>query len=168
MPRARNPKPEAGPGESPYVAALRMLARRELSERQVRERLARKGHDADAIEDAVRRLKEERAVDDSRVAEAIARTETTVKRRGKLRVRRQIESAGIAPDVARTALDGVFEHLDDEALLQAALARRLRGNRTILDDREFQRLYRYLTLQGFESDRILKALNARRGSPADD
>jgi regulatory protein len=144
-----------------------MLGRRELSERQVRERLARKGHAEADIDEAVRRLKDERAIDDRRVAEAIARTETAVKLRGKLRVRRQIESAGIAPDVARTALDGVFEQVDDEALLQAALARRLRGNRTIQDDREFQRLYRYLTAQGFESDRILNALKARRG-PADD
>jgi len=162
MPRARSLNPEASPSESPYIAALKMLGRRELSERQVRERLARKGHDEGAIDDAVRRLKEERAIDDSRVAEAIARTETAVKRRGRLRVRRQMESAGIAADVARTALDGVFEQVDDEALLQAALSRRLRGNRTIQDDLEFQRLYRYLTAQGFESDHILKALKARR------
>ena len=38
----------------PYVDGLKMLARRELSEQQVRQRLARKGHDADAIDDADR------------------------------------------------------------------------------------------------------------------
>ncbi len=139
-----------------------MLGRRELSEAQVRQRLARKGHSEDDIEAAVQRLKQERAIDDTRVAEAIARTETGIKRRGKLRVRRQIENAGIAPAVARQALDATFEHLDDDALLQSALGRRLRGDRPIEDDREFQRLYRYLSAQGFESDRILRALNARR------
>jgi regulatory protein len=139
-----------------------MLARRELSERQVRDRLARAGHEPEAIDDAVGRLKAERAIDDLRVAEAIARTETAVKRRGKLRVKRQIEQAGIGPEVGRHALDGVFGDLDENALLQAALGRRLRGDRSIADDREFQRLYRYLAAQGFESDRILKALNARR------
>ena len=77
-----------------YLAALKLLARRELSEAQVRQRLARRGHDPDAIEEAVARLKEERAIDDARVAEAIARTETSVKRRGIVRVRRQIENAG--------------------------------------------------------------------------
>jgi regulatory protein len=151
---------------SPYLDALKMLGRRELSEAQVRQRLARKGHAEDDVDAAVERLKQERAIDDSRVAEAIARTETGVKRRGRLRVRRQIENAGIAPAVARTALDAVFDEVDDDALLQAALGRRLRGNRPIADDREFQRLYRYLTTQGFESDRILRALNARRGRPS--
>jgi len=147
---------------SPYLDALKMLGRRELSESQIRQRLVRKGHTEEDIDAAVKRLKDERAIDDARVAEAIARTETAIKRRGKLRVRRQIEQAGIAPAVARQALDSVFEDLDDDALLQAALGRRLRGDRLIADDREFQRLYRYLAAQGFESDRILKVLNARR------
>ena len=147
---------------SPYIDALKMLGRRELSESQIRQRLVRKGHTEEDIDAAVTRLKAERAIDDTRVAEAIARTETAIKRRGKLRVRRQIEQAGIAPAVARKALEVVFEDLDDDALLQAALGRRLRGDRLIADDREFNRLYRYLAAQGFESDRILKVLNARR------
>src|SRR5712691_4352502 len=89
-----------------YVDGLKMLARRELSEQQVRQRLARKGHDQDAIDDAVTRLREERAIDDVRVAESIARTETSVKRRGKLRVRLQIERAGIGRGTAKRAVDG--------------------------------------------------------------
>jgi len=151
---------------SAYIDGLKMLGRRELSESQVRQRLARKGHSADDIESAIERLKQERALDDARVAEAIARTETAIKRRGKLRVRRQIENAGIAPELARQALDAVFDGIDDDALLHAALARRLRSERPIEDDREFQRLYRYLSAQGFESGRIVRALNSRRRAPS--
>jgi len=139
-----------------------MLARRELSERQVRQRLARKGHDENAIDDAIARLRAERAIDDARVAEAIARTETAARHRGKVRVRMAIERAGIARDTAKSAVDGVFDTIDDDALIEASLRKRLRGRDTIDDDREFQRLYRYLASQGFESDRIVKALTARR------
>jgi regulatory protein len=145
-----------------YLDGLTMLARRELSEQQVRQRLARRQHDADAIDAAVARLREERALDDARVAEAIARTETSLKKRGKLRVRMQIERAGIAKEIARQAIDEVFATVEDEALLEASLAKRLHGRDTIADDREFQRLYRYLVGQGFESDRILKALHLRK------
>lgn len=166
-PNAKRPAPVAGRPEArslrdAYVAALGMLARRELSERQVRERLRRKGHEETDIEAAVVRLKSERALDDSRVAAAIARTETSIKRRGRLRVKQQIQQAGISGEVAKQALDAVFEDVDDEALLDAALGKRLRHGRAIEDDREFQRLYRYLATQGFESGRILEALNARR------
>jgi regulatory protein len=147
-----------------YNDGLKMLARRELSEMQVRQRLARKGHDADAVDTAIARLREERAIDDARVAEAMARTETAVRRRGKLRVRMQIERAGIAKAIAKQAIDSVFDTIDDVALLEASLRKRLRGRETIADDREFQRLYRYLIGQGFESDRVLAALKAHRRS----
>jgi regulatory protein len=148
--------------DAAYTDGLKMLARRELSEQQVRQRLARKGHGEQAIDEAVARLREERAIDDARVADAIARTETATKRHGKLRVRMQLERAGIARETAKTAVDGAFETVDDDALIEASLAKRLRGRETIEDDREFQRLYRYLSGQGFESDRIMKALTARR------
>ena len=139
-----------------------MLARRELSEMQVRQRLARKGHEPEAIDDAVARLLAERAIDDGRVAEAIARTETALRHRGKVRVRMTIERAGIAKATAKRAADEVFDGIDDEALLEAALAKRLRGRDTFADDREFQRLYRYLVGQGFDADQALKALHLRK------
>ncbi|MGB7220581.1 MAG: RecX family transcriptional regulator [Vicinamibacterales bacterium] len=138
-----------------------MLARRELSEAQVLQRLTRKGHETEAIEAAVAKLRETRAIDDARVAEAIAHTELSVKRRGRLRIRRQIEQAGIAPATARRAIDAAFESIDDEELLQASLAKRLRGRARLADRAEFERLYRYLIGQGFESDRVVGALKAR-------
>jgi regulatory protein len=147
---------------SAYHEALRMLARRELSESQIRQRLTRHGHDADAIEEAVARLRNERAIDDARVAEAIARTETSVRRRGRLRVRLKIERAGIAAATAKSAVDEAFDTIDDDALMEASIDKRLHGRRTIADDREFQRMYRYLVGQGFEPDRIMTALTARR------
>jgi regulatory protein len=146
---------------SAYVDGLKMLARRELSEQQVRQRLARKGHSTDAIDDAVTRLRHERALDDGRVAEAIARTETSVRRRGRIRVQLQLQKAGIDKSTAKRAIDEVFASIDDGALIEAALNKRLRGRDTIEDDKEFQRLYRYLAGQGFGAEQIMKALTAR-------
>jgi regulatory protein len=143
-----------------YIAALRMLARRELSEKQVRQRLGRKEYDETDIDEAVARLIEERAIDDKRVAEAIARTETSVRKRGALRVKRKIQSAGIASSAAKQAVDEIFGTIDSQALLESALAKRLRGDTTIADDREFNRLYRYLVGQGFEPDRVLALLRS--------
>jgi len=147
---------------SAYIDGLKMLGRRELSEKQVRQRLARKEHEQDDIDGAVARLREERAINDERVAEAIARTETGIRKRGKIRVRMQLERAGIAKDVAKQAIDTVFEAIDDDALIEGSLRKRLRGRASIADDREFARLFRYLIGQGFESDRVMKALKAYR------
>jgi regulatory protein len=145
-----------------YVDGLKLAAGRELSEAQLRQRLARKGHAQQEIDTAVARLKEERAIDDARVAETIARTETSTRRRGKLRVRMQIERAGISTSTARKAVDDVFGELDADTLLEAALTRRMLGRERIDDDKEFQRLYRYLLNQGFDGERVMSALQARR------
>jgi regulatory protein len=149
-----------------YIDALRMLGRRELSEAQVRDRLQRRQHDPGEIDAALERLRSERAVDDVRVAEAIARTQTGVKRRGKLRVRRQIEQAGVSPAIARRVTDEVFEALDPEALIAASLAKRLHGRDRIADPAEFSRLYRYLVGQGFEPDRVLAVLRKHEAGRA--
>jgi regulatory protein len=142
-----------------------MLGRRELSEAQIRQRLARREHDPGAIDEAVARLIGERAIDDNRVAEAIARMETGIHKRGKLRVRRKIESVGISPAIAKRALDEVFGNIDDDDLLESALAKRLRRGATIGDEREFNRLYRYLVGQGFEPQRVLALLKKNYKGP---
>ena len=139
-----------------YLTALKMLARRELSEAQLRQRLLRRQHDLDAIEAALTRLKSERNLDDERVAGAIARSETNLRKRGRFRVTRQIEAAGIASSIAKRVVDETFAAID--GLLTQALARRLRGRTRIEGDREFQRLYRYLVTQGFEPDRVMALL----------
>ena len=146
-----------------YVEALRMLARRELSEKQVRQRLARKEFDPTEIDDAIAQLLGDRSLDDRRVAEAIARSETSIRKRGKLRVKRKIESAGIRPTIAKHAVDEVFNALDADALLEAALAKRRRHGKPV-DDREFSRLYRYLIGQGFEADRVITLLKTIKSS----
>jgi len=138
-----------------------MLGRRELSEAQVRQRLARRGYEPDSVDAAVARLRQERAIDDARVAEAIVRTQSSIRGRGRLRVLREVESAGIAAAIARRAVDDVFDSLDPDALLEASLAKRLDEREPIADDAEFRRLYRYLIGQGFEADRVIAALKAR-------
>ena len=143
---------------SAYLEALKMLARRELSEAQVRQRLARRGERQESIDEAVTRLKSERSIDDQRVAGAIARSQTSLRKRGRRRVLQQIEAAGIDKSIASHAVDEAFQDLDPDALLAASLEKRLRGRERIADDREFQRLFRYLSAQGFDADRILAHL----------
>ena len=149
--------------DSAYIAALKMLGGRELSEHQVRQRLARRGYDSDAIEAALTRLTNEGSINDERAARAMAHAETSFKKRGKLRVRRRLETAGISRTVADRAIQDTFETIDADALMASALRKRLRGRERIADDREFQRLYRYLIGQGFEPDRVLTLLRRHKG-----
>jgi len=147
--------------DSAYLTALQQLARRELSEAQIRQRLTRRGFPSDDIDTAITRLRQDGSLDDARVAGAIARSQLSLKKRGARRVRREIEAAGIASALAERAVAEVYGEVDGEALLAAAIDRRL-GTRRLDDDREMARLYRYLVGQGFESDRAMAALRKRR------
>ena len=143
-----------------YVAGLKMLGRRELSEAQVRTRLARKEFESEDIDSAVARLRRERALDDHRTALACARTEVRIKHRGRARVLRQVESLGIARTVAREAVAEVFGELDENVLLEQALERRLRRG-PLTDLATARRVHRYLLAQGFDPARVSSAIRGR-------
>jgi regulatory protein len=149
--------------ETAYITALTLLARRELSEAQIRQRLSRRGFTSDDIDDTVTRLRRDGSLDDARVAAAIARSQLSLKKRGARRVRREIEAAGISSSLADRAVAEVYADVDAEALLHAAIDRRL-GTRSLDDERGMARLYRYLVGQGFEADKAMAALRKRRRS----
>ena len=150
------------PVRAAYAAGLAMLARRELSEAQIRERLRRKDHAAEAIDLAVARLRETGAVNDRRVAVGAARTEAQVRSRGRGYVLRKLQSLGIAAATAADAVDAVFGALDESALLARALSRRLRGpSAAIRNQAHFRRLYQQLVRQGFQPSAVLSALKTR-------
>lgn len=147
---------------SAYQAALGMLARRELSAAQVRERLARKGYEAAAVEDALGQLAEAGALDDRRVALAVARTRATVRGQGRARVARELAAIGVSGDAADAALDDVYGALDEDALIDAALTRRLRGAASLADPRVERRIFAALFRQGFDADAIRGAMRRRK------
>jgi regulatory protein len=165
-------KPAAdGDLRAAYGAGLRLLARRELSEAQVRERLARLGFETTTVEETVARLRRAGIVDDARVAAAAARTEALVKRRGRLRVGRRLEAIGIPEDVAAQAVDGVFEGVDETKLVAEALSRRLRGPRAgMVDAAQKRRLYQQLIRQGFSPAVVVAELRrvSRSNAAADE
>jgi regulatory protein len=142
-----------------YETGLRMLARRELSEAQLRLRLQRRQLDPDDIDRGVERLRREGALDDRRTALACARTEAQVKRHGRRRVLRQLQALGIDRGIATAAVTEVFADVDESSLLAQAIERRLRG--ASLDRSTLQRVQRYLLSKGFEAGPVNEALRSR-------
>ena len=156
---------------SAYLDGLRLLGRRELSVKQLRDRLLAREHAPDDIDRAIERLLETRALDDARVALAYARTAATVKGRGRLRVMRELNAMGIAKETAGEALAGVFADVDERSLIAKALQKKLRGRPRIANAGEHARLYQYLMRQGFTPAGIMAALRkvgGRRDEGADE
>lgn len=147
------------PKRDAFIVALTLLSARELSETQLRARLTRRQHDPDDIDQAIARLKQDRTLDDRRVARALARMETSIKHRGRARVIQKIRQAGIAAAIAEDAVKEIFEDVDETELLDRALDRRLRGKSARdLDERGRARIVRGLMAQGFGLESILRKL----------
>jgi regulatory protein len=143
---------------SAYSDALQLLARRELSEKQLRDRLVDRDHQGDEIDRVIAHLLESKALDDGRVARAYARTAAKVKGRGRLRVMRELSTMGIARDVANEALAEIFADVDERALIAKALQKKMRGRPRITNAAEHARLYQFLMRQGFTPAGITAAL----------
>ena len=152
---------------SAYSDALRLLAGRELSDHDLRARLIDREHPPEEIDAAIERLKETGAVDDRRVAGAYARTASKVKGRGRLRVARELQAMGIARDVITEAVAEVFGDLDERALIDRAIQKKLRGGKKPTTVQERARLYQYLMRQGFTPAAVSGALR-KLGSSASD
>jgi regulatory protein len=151
----------------PYVDALKLLARRELSAAELRIRLLDREHSQEDTDAAIARLIESGAVDDRRVARAYARTASGVKGRGRLRVGRELQAMGIAREVIAEAVAEVFGDADERAMVDRAIQKKLRGGKTIKTAQERARLYQHLMRQGFTPATVSAAMR-RLGSRSDD
>ena len=150
----RPPPPEDLTPASARALVLRWLGQRELTASQVRQRLARRQYDSSIIDTTLATLIAEGSLDDSRAARARARHDVAIKRQGRGRVLRQVQALGVDRDTARAAVADAFSDVDEEALLEGALARRLRGRPFPTDRKDVARLYAWLVRQGFDQDKV--------------
>lgn len=151
-----------------YITALNLLSRRELSARQLRDRLVRRKFEPQEVDETIARLLRDRTLDDRRVALASARMEAAIKHRGRRRVLQRIQQLGVNKDTAKAAVDEVFTEVDEAALLDHALERRLKGaTARSLDRAGTARIVRSLVGQGFDAHQVFARLR-RKGNEVDE
>ena len=143
----------------PYTTGLSLLARRELTSTQLRNRLTNKGFTPEAVNDTIQQLKKEGALDDRRTAGMYARQAALIKHRGPRRAILDIVALGIADDIAREVVSETYEEVDTQLIIQRALNRRLTGR--VQDRAQFQKLYQYLVRQGFDGPLAYSVLEKR-------
>jgi regulatory protein len=155
------PRRPADPDSSQaaYLRALKWLTSRELSEHEVRARLAERGFNREAVKSAVERLVADRTIDDRRAAAAVARTEARVRRRGRRRVSARLASMQIDRDLAKEVIDELFGGNQEAELIDASLERRIRGKLHLLkDSRQRRKVHAYLVRQGFSGSAAAAAI----------
>ena len=162
--KRRQPTPANDPNsaQAAYVLALRWITGRELSAARVREKLTARGFADPAVSDALTRLVSNRVIDDRRAANVIARGAARVRRHGPRRIHAKLVSLGFERDLADETIRDLFQDLDEDALLEAALEKRLRGSRDRLSSpQERRKIVAYLARLGFSTSAAFRLVRQK-------
>lgn len=158
---------------SAWSDALAMLARRDLTEGEVRARLDRRNHDGDAIEEAVRRLRARRFLDDSTLAREVARSRAERRLDGPAKIRAYLRRRGLPDELVRKAVREAFPEGAEARRARAVVERVAQGRHLETASGEElrrlrERLFRRLLSRGYSFDAARTAVFTRWDETAPD
>ena len=135
--------------------AVRLLAAKPRSVRELRDRLLEKPWTDDAIVDAViEKLAEYKYLDDEQFARDFAVSKLRQSPQGKRRLQQSMSRKKLDKDVVEAAIANAFEEAPEEGLIDLAIQKRLRikGKPKTRDDAK--KFYDHLLRRGFSYDLV--------------
>ena len=149
-----------------YAAALKILGYRFNSIHELRRKLAAKAFTPDEIASTIKRLVDEKWLDDERYASALVRVRAR-RRVGRLRIRRELRAAGVDDEAADTALSENIVPDDERGQLVALCDKKIRmmtsrhGEEFVASAAGRNKLTGYLLRQGYEMTLVLEVIRER-------
>ncbi|GAA3960122.1 regulatory protein RecX [Gordonia caeni] len=145
-------------GPSAWDAALRLLGVRARSRAEIADRLTRRGFDPETIDGVLERLEASGLIDDGDFAQQWVRSRHAHSGRGRLALRRELRTKGVADHLIDDALAEI-EPEDERAQGAALAAKKLATSSLDLNDaadraKAYRRLSGALGRRGFPPDVI--------------
>lgn len=132
--------------------AYRLLGHRARSRHELRRRLLQKGHDDEAVAEALERLAADGLLDDAEFARCYVADKRGLSGWGSQRIRRGLTELGVDHDVIDAALGAAAAAESEDAELERALeALRRRGAPQAPLDAARRRAYQALVRRGFST-----------------
>jgi regulatory protein len=144
-----------------YNYALSLLAARPYSTRALQRKLIQREYSAADADDAIRRLVENRLLNDAKYAEQYARSKMLSTGVSKRRLSQDLYRKGIKGDVAAAAIANVVEQeeIDPAAVIESVARKKLAQ----LGDLEpvvlRRRLFGFLARRGYDIDEIKRVVS---------
>lgn len=155
---------EGAATRSGYDRALGLLSRREHSARELRTKLAARGHGADEAGDAIDRLQQQEYQSDARFAASIAR-QRSAQGYGPRRIRAELKSHGLAEAAIREAIASLDRDWNAAA---AAQLRRRYGAKAPADREERAARAGFLLRRGFDPATVRAVTHADVDDPGEE
>jgi len=140
--------------------AYRLLAYRNQTSSELRDRLQRRGYTSPVIDEVLRQLVSDGYVDDRKLALDWARYRLQTKPLGRRRLAWELRRRGIPPESVEEVLREVYAEFDEVTLAEQAARKRLGSKELPRSPRERQRYIRHLISLGFDTEIVATALAA--------
>ncbi|HVT40269.1 MAG TPA: regulatory protein RecX [Gemmatimonadaceae bacterium] len=142
--------------QAAFDKALEAIALRARSVKELERWLAQREHAPEHIAAAVQRLISLDLLNDAEYARSFARSRTLGRGMSRRRVQAELARRGIAREVADVAIGDVMadEAVDEQALVEAAAAKKMRALVELEPEVQRRRLYGFLARQGFPGDLV--------------
>ena len=141
--------------------AVKLLAAKPRSVRELRERLLEKLWTNDEIVDAViEKLKDYKYLDDEQFARNLAVSKLRQKPQGKRRLQQTMSQKKLDKETVDAAIAEAFEKLPEDELIDVAIAKRLRLRGKPETREDVKKFYDHLLRQGFSFDLIRGKMSA--------
>lgn len=137
-------------------SAYYLLRYRDRSEREMRERLERKGYSQPVVDAAVVKLREAGFLDDRRLAENLKRVAAEQKQLGTHGVRAFLQRRGIAREISESVPDSA----DELAIAEQLVGKKLERMSALDDTTCKKRLWSLLCRRGFSARTIRTVLDS--------
>lgn len=140
--------------------AVKLLAAKPRSVRELRERLLEKYWTNDEIVSGViEKLEEYGYLDDEKYASDLALSKLRQKPQGKRRLQQAMSQKKLDREVVDTAIDAAFEKMPEAELIDQAIEKRIRLKGRPETRADTKRFYDYLLRQGFAFDLIRQKIS---------
>ncbi len=137
--------------------AVKLLSVSDRSEKELRERLCRKGFDESEAEEAIDFCKEYGYIEDSRYAEHFVNDAVNLKKWGSVRIKAELRKKGVDEEF----FEALLEELPEYETLVSEMKRRF-GSEDMKDQKVRNRIFGYFARRGYKTGDILRAMGEER------
>jgi regulatory protein len=155
--------------ERVFQRAAKLLAAKQRSVEELREKLSTtRGATKGNVEEVIARLREYGYLDDAKFAQSYASLRLRERPIGRRRLQRDLWLKKVDKQTAEAALDEVFESTPEAALIEQAIAKRVRLRGKPKTREDAKKLFDHLLRQGFEFDLVSEKVRALSKSDMDE
>ncbi len=141
------------------AAGLKSLSYRNRSRQEVRDYLSKKGFSPAIIQETLDYLRKLNYLNDEIFAQTWGRSRIQNKKLGKQRLRQELLSKGVDPELVGKALESLYSEVDEMQLAIETVKKKLAGLKEMDVNRKRSRIAQLLARKGFNSDTIYKILD---------